>query len=78
MSFFTTRYTKQPKFNPIVRNDLKDNDSIEVRLEGYDLTSVSMSREQYMMLRDAIGKFKPGAAPAPPPPPVQAADDWAS
>ena len=78
MSLFTTRYNKQPKFNPIVRRSLKDNDSIEVRVEGYDLVSLEMNTEQYLLFRGAVGGFKPSSEPTPPPPPAPPSDDWAS
>ena len=76
MSLYVTRFNKQAKFQPIVRLDQRDNESIEVRFEGYDVVGVSLSRDQYAQFRDAVGKFKPGAAPAPPPP--QPSDDWSS
>lgn len=71
------RFSKQPKFNPVVRFDLKDPDAVEVRVEGYDTIAYSMNREQYAQFRDAVGRFKPSATPAPAPtPPPPPADDW--
>lgn len=77
MALFVTRFNKQQKFQPVVRLDQRDNESIEVRFEGYDIVGVSLSREQYAQFRDAVGKFKPNAAPVPAPAP-HPSDDWSS
>lgn len=77
MALFVTRFNKQQKFQPVIRLDQRDNESIEVRFEGYDIVGVSLSREQYAQFRDAVGKFKPGSAPVPPPAP-HPSDDWSS
>jgi hypothetical protein len=75
------KFTRQTKFNPIVRFDPKDPDAIEVRVDGYDTISMSFTREQYNQFRAAVGKFTasaPAPRPTPPPAPEGGDDGWSN